>query len=68
MQGPLSTTSVQEAGWRRAVVQERAKSGLHSHLPDAQYLATVYAALRSAATRLQRPSIRVRWRPCHYSC
>lgn len=67
MQGPLPPAAVPQGGRRRALVPQRAQPGLHRHLPDAQHPAAVHAALRDAAARLQRPSVRVRWRARHHA-
>lgn len=43
VQGPLSTASVSEVGWRGALVKEREEPRLHRHLSDSLNFATVYA-------------------------
>lgn len=63
MQESLSAAALSKNRWSRALVTERAQFGLRHHLPDALDPAALYAALRYAATGLQRPSACLRRSP-----
>lgn len=62
LQEVLPTGSLQEDRWCRSYFAKWERSRLRHYFPDSQHPPTIHAPIRSAATRLQRPSLHLWWR------
>lgn len=62
LQEVLPAGSLQEDRRRRSYFAKWEGPRLRHYFPDSQHPPAVYAPIRSAAVRLQRPSLHLRWR------